>query len=364
MSFFKSVLHLKHQPVKSYTEFWNWFLKKEQKFYKVVKERGNIDKVFFSRLAPKLNELKEGIWFLTGMCDEDTVELVLTADGVIKNIVFVEELVQSAPKIKNWKITALKQPVGSNQFGIEIGGYTFDDTTMSFVSNIHESMPDEIDITITHKDFNEEHRTVITNGVYLALDNSLGELNSITAIDNINIINPAETKEELIPLRKLKDFLIWRQKEFIEKYDGFRHDTQKANYSSFEATTNKGLPLLAIINTDLLSWENKPSHPWISVINIEYDGQNNNGMPNTTTYELLNAIEDKIVLDLKDSDGYLNIGRQTVDSTRTIYFACIEFRKPSKILHDIKTYYKDRINIEFDIYKDKYWQSFDRFMAK
>ena len=86
-------------------------------------------------------------------------------------------------------------------------------------------------------------------------------------------------------------------------------------------------------------------------------------MPNSLTYDLLNEIEDKIMLELKDSDGYLNIGRQTADSVREIYFACIEFRKPSKVLHRIKKEYSNKIELDFDIYKDKYWQSFNRFIS-
>ena len=34
----------------------------------------------------------------------NTSELVITPDGVIKNIAFVEELVQAAPKMINWKL--------------------------------------------------------------------------------------------------------------------------------------------------------------------------------------------------------------------------------------------------------------------
>jgi hypothetical protein len=202
----------------------------------------------------------------------------------------------------------------------------------------------------------------MTNGVYLALDNSLGELNSIATIDNVNIINPKDAAKELIPLEKLKDFLTWREKEFVEKYKGLRHDTENDSYSSLEATLNNGFPLLAIINTDLLNWDSKASHPWISVMEIKYNGKNNNGMPNDTTYQLLNEIEEKIMAELKDSDGYLNVGRQTADSAREIYFACIDFRKPSKILHKIKKEYQDKIELDFNIYKDKYWQSFNRFM--
>lgn len=361
MSFLKSIFSAKEQPVKSYSDFWNWFEQNEKKFYKVLKEQGNINKVFFDKLAPKLNELKDGFWFLAGMYDDNTAELILTADGIIKNIVFVEELVQSAPKMNNWKITALKQPSDLNQYGIEMDGYKFDESKMDFYSTDHKQMPDEIDITITHKDFNEENRATMTNGVYLALDNSLGELNSVTTIDNVNIIHPKDATSDLIPLEKLKDFLIWREKEFVEKYKGFRHNTENDSYSGLDATLKNGLPLVAVINTDLLNWDSKASHPWIAVMEIKYDGKNNNGMPDNSTYQLLNEIEDKIMDELKDSDGYLNIGRQTADSVREVYFACIEFRKPSKVLNEIKKEYKNKIELDFDIYKDKYWQSFNRF---
>ncbi|PID67538.1 MAG: DUF695 domain-containing protein [Flavobacteriia bacterium] len=362
MSFFKSIFRKKEQPIHSNADFWQWFLQHEKTFYKVIKERDNIEQEFLDKLSPKLKELKDGFWFLAGMYNDDTAELILTADGVIKNIVFVEELVDSAPKMDRWKITALKQPTDLNRYRIEMNGYKFDENTMSFYANEHEQMPDEIDITITHKDFNEENKDTITNGVFLALDSFLGELNSVTSIDNVNIINPKDATAALIPLEKLKDFLIWREKEFVEKYKGFRYHTDNDNYSALEATLNNGLPLFAMINTDLLHWDSKASHPWIVVIKIDYDG-NNNGMPDKPTYELLNDIEDKIMIDLKDADGYLNIGRQTADSVREIYFACTEFRKPSKVLYKLKKDYHNRIALDYDIYKDKYWQTFNRFMT-
>jgi hypothetical protein len=362
MNFIKSLFDKKEKTIKSYSDFWNWFQENEQKFYDVIRVQGNVNKVFFDRLAPKLNELKDGFWFLAGMCSETQAELILTADGVIKNIVFVEELVNAAPKMKNWQITALKQPSESNQFGIEMDGYTFDEKSMSFYPVEHPDMPDEIEIVIAHKDYSEQTKEVITNGAFLALDNSLGELNSITTIDFVRFINPSEAKKELIPLEKLRDYLIWREKEFMEKYKSVRRDTENDNYSGMEATLQNGLPLLAVINTDLLNWDSKASHPWITVIEIKYNGEASTGMPDQSTYDLLNEIEKKIMAELKDSEGYLNVGRQTADSCRKIYFACFDFRKPSKVIHEIQKQYQQQIKIDFDIYKDKYWQTFNRFM--
>nr|WP_299245396.1 DUF695 domain-containing protein [uncultured Aquimarina sp.] len=364
MSFFKSLFNTKEQPINSYSDFWNWFLENEKKFHDVLKKQGDIKRIFFDKLAPKLDELKDGFWYLAGMYDDNTSELVITPDGVIKNIIFVEELVQAAPKITNWKFTALKPAIEIENVRIDMANYTFDSENLSFYSIDHKNYPDEIDIVIVHNDYNEQDKSTMLNGTYIFLDNYLGELNSVTAIDNLTLISKKDATKELIPISKLKSFLIWREKEFIEKYQGLRHNTDNDNYSSLEATLENGLPLLAIVNSDLLDWDSKASHPWIAIIEIKYDGKNNNGMPNDTSYQLLNEIEDKIIIELKDSDGYLNIGRQTADSVREIYFACVDFRKPSKVLHKIKREYLNNIELDFNIYKDKYWQSFNRFITK
>ena len=361
MNFFKSLFGSKEETIHSYADFWKWFEKNEGRFYKVVKNNGDIQHAFFDKIAPKLKQLKEGFWYVAGMFDDDTAELILTADGITKNIAFVEEMVAAAPNMKRWKITALKQASNIAEYKLEMNGYVFGVNTMHFYSNDHSELPDEIDITITHQDFNDENKNIIINGVYLTLDNFLGELNTVTTIDNINIINTKDAAQELVPIEKLKDFLIWREKEFVEKYKGLRHNTENDSYAGLEATLENGLPLLAVVNTDVLHWDSKASHPWVVVVELKYDGTNTNGMPDETTYQLLSEIEEKIMAVLKDEDGYINIGRQTANGLREIYFACIDFRKPSKILYSIQQKYKNRIQIDFDIYKDKYWQSFNRF---
>jgi hypothetical protein len=326
-----------------------------------VKERRNIEKEFFDKLSPKLGEIKDGFFYLTGMDKDNTAELVLTADGAIKNIVFVEELVNAAPKIPGWKFTALKPAIDIESLSIGMGKFTFDKNNVSFYANEHAAYPDEIDITIVHNNFSEKDKTAITNGVYIYLDNYIGELAFATTIDNLTVTGKAGAKKEPIAIEKLKDFLIWRQKEFVEKYEGIRHNTENDSYSAFEAKLKTGKPLVAIINADLLKWDSKASHPWILTIEIKYDGSKTNGMPNNATADLLNKIEDEITAQLKDYEGYLNIGRQTADNAREIYFACKDFRLPSKVLYNIQRQYAGKMDIGYDIYKDKYWKSFNRF---
>jgi Family of unknown function (DUF695) len=361
MSFLKKLFAEKQQPIGSYAGFWNWFAQYEKAFFSAVRKQKNIEQEFFNKLSAKLNELMEGIYYLTGMYDDQTAELIFTAEGNVKLIPFVEDLVSAAPPMERWKFTALKPALDIEDVSIQMAGHQFDEKNIRFYSNDHPAYPDEIDIAVLHEDLDEENRSKMINGVYIFLDNFLGELDLVTLIDNLRITGTAEAEKELIPVRKLKDFLKWRQKEFIEKYDGTRYDTDNDVYSILEAKLESGRKLVAVINTDLLTWDRKASHPWILKVVIRFDGSRTNGMPDTDSNAILDEIEDVILQELKDADGYLNIGRQTAEGSREIYFACKEFRKPARLLHRVQKDFAPRIGIDFDIYKDKYWQSFERF---
>ena len=365
MGFLHNIFGKKEEPIRSYEDFWNWFVKDEKELFSVVKGRGDVEEAFSKKFFPKLNALNNGFFYLVGMFDDNTAELVLTADGNIKNVVFIEELVDAAPKVNGWMFTKLKPALDIDDVSINMNGYSFNKNNISFYSNDDLARPDSIEITVVYSDFEDENRISITNGVYLFLDNIIGELNFAKTIDNLLVIGKESAQKELIQIEKLKDFLNWREKEFIEKYEGTRHNTDDDAYSILEAKLENGNPLIAVINTQLLRWDSKASHPWILNVEIKYCSEKfNNGMPDQQKMKLLEDIENEALDQLKDFDGYLNIGRQTANGTRDIFFACKDFRKPSKVIHDLTSKYKGKVDIGYDIYKDKYWRSFDRFVPK
>lgn len=361
MSFLKNIFGKKETAVKSYSDFWDWFLKQEKAFFKVVQEGENINKGFFDVLSPKLDEIHDGIYFLSGMLDQQTAELILTPDGAIKNIYVIEELVAAAPEMEGWKFTALKPASDIKDVSINYEGFKFNSKNLKFYPNLHKTYPDEIDLTIVYDDFTEDKKGLIANGIYIFLDNFLGELHSVTLIDNMKVSGNEGISEELIPIEKLKDYLIWREKEFVEKYEGLRHDTENDGYANFEGKRKEGGVVLALINTTILEWDKKASHPWVFIVSFAFKSTDETGLPDSETYKLLNEIEDEIMVDLKDLEGYLNIGRETADSKREIFFACKEFRKPPKVLDTIIKKYSQALEISYDIYKDKYWQSFRHY---
>lgn len=344
----------------TYQEFWKWFENHEQNFFQVIKEHHLIEENFLDLVLPKLKEINENFFVLVGMFAEDTAEMIITVDGNIKDIVFAEEFVKESPDLKGWKFTALKPETDIEKISLKIDDHHFSKENIFFYSNEEEDYPDEINLVFVHEDLNDINENEVINGTYLFIDNYLGELNFLTQIDNFHIESKTDAKKELIPIEKLKDFLSWREREFVEKYEGAKIDTTEDSYSLLEGTLENGFPLLATVNVDLLQWPEKASHPWISVLRIGFEGDEANGFPNDHDYELFNTIEDYLILQLKPEEGNLNIGRETADNLREIYFVSRDFRKISKVLEETVEKYPD-YDMTFEIYKDKYWQSFEHY---
>src|SRR5258708_31314080 len=206
--------------------FWKWFMGNERSFYSAVKSRTHVDIHFLDKLMPKLQQLNSQFYCLTGMLDEETAEMVITAEGDIKTFVFVEELIAAAPVIKGWKFTALKPPIELKEMYIEMDGYRFDNSKISFINNTNPHYPDEINLTLVHSDFNEKNKDIITNGVFIYLDNALGELNAATLIDAVRVAGAGPENSELIGIEKIRDFLLWNEKEFVENSIGARYNTE------------------------------------------------------------------------------------------------------------------------------------------
>lgn len=363
MNFLKKIFSRKEKPIKSNKDFWDWFVENEKVFHNVVNEHENIEKDFLDKLAPKLDQIREGIFYLTGMKNDLEAELILTPDGNLRNVGIVEELIKDAPNLSGWVFTALKPELKIEDTSIKMGGYEYTSKNLFFYSNNNKDYPDEIDLTIVYTKWSEENKRDVEVGVHIFLDNYLGELNFITNIDTINITGIVKDKKDLVPISKLKDFLKWRQKEFVEKYENVIYDSTGASCSILEFNFNDGDKGIAAVNTEILRWDNQASHPWICSIDINYDGKSNRGMPNEETQQKLEKVEDQIIVKLIESEGYINIGRTTAKSKRTIYFACKDFRKPSHVFHEVKNTFATKFEIEFDIYKDKYWRTFNKFIV-
>ncbi|RPD42913.1 DUF695 domain-containing protein [Chitinophaga barathri] len=360
MSFISRLFGKKEKvEVMTNASFWKWFARHDKEFYKVLDKGTDIDSRFMDKVIPQLHQLNEHFYSLAGKYDEQTVEMVISAEGDIKSFVFVEDLVAAAPPLRGWKFTALKPGLGFSEIKIGMNGYEFSSQNISFYSNENNEYPDEIDITFVHTDYNEENKKEIGNGIMIFLENALGELDTATLIDNIQF--GSGIGETLIPLEKLEDFLRWREKEFVEKYKGTRSNNENDLYSVVEGHDNYDMPLIACINSELLEWDAKPSHPWMLVVEHEFHA-NDNGMPSADMNEALGDFEDGLLDSLHEKEGHLYLGRSTEGGSRFIFIACREFREISRQTAAYLDNYPLNIDVNYRIYKDKYWMTMEKFI--
>jgi hypothetical protein len=367
MSFFKKLLGRATAP-STVTGFWNWFAPNQTTFFNIIKKRDGdlIHRRLLDKIVPRLQALNPKFYCETGMVDDAMAELVISAEGDIKSFVFVEELIAAAPVLANWKFTALKPSTGMGT-SIKMNGVCFDNTTIRFFYEEEPGYPDEINLVMVHPDFSAGQQKTVTQGCLLYLDALLGELNAATLIDNVDVKAPdTATDMRLIPMDKLTEFLNWKEKEFVEKYEGARHDTEGDEYAALEGKDEEGLPSIGIVNSDLLNWDAKASHPWMMVVTFDFSnakGTGDNGMPDENQFEAFSLLQDDLDGQLTDIAGYLNLGRETYKGESKIYYACKEFRSVSKLVDQIvRTHEKAGLLCSYQIYKDKYWRTMDKFL--
>ncbi|MBO9154003.1 DUF695 domain-containing protein [Chitinophaga sp. GCM10012297] len=348
-----------HAKTNTHAAFWAWFASREKEFYKVLFKGTDIDSRFMDKVIPQLHQLNVQFYCLAGKYDEQTVEMVISAEGDIKSFVFVEDLVADAPALPGWKFTALKPGLGFD-IKIGMGGYEFSRDNISFYSNESSEYPDQIDITFVHPGYTEENHKEIGNGIVIFLENALGELDTATLIDNIDF-GPADSEKELIPLEKLEDFLRWREKEFVEKYKATRSNSDNDLYSVVEGRNSYNMPLIACINSELLEWDAKPSHPWMMVVEHEFEWDES-GMPSAEMHERLGKFEDELLAGLAGTPGHLYLGRNTEGGSCFIYIACREFREISRQTAARIEKYLLKRSVNYRIYKDKYWMTMEKFI--
>ena len=342
--------------------FWAWFQTQAAAFHHAVITQEKIDTDFFDPLSASLDRMHEGIYFLAGEAEAGVAELILTADGVYRNFAFIEDLVAAAPKLPAWRFVALKPACAIDGFGINMNGLVYSDDTLHFYVREDAKCPQVVDVVMVHSDATATEEQ-LTSGVYVYLDNLLGEWVAVTQIDQMQIINQQQlpANQTLQPMADLAPYLHRRHEAWQKAYGGVYYNSDQDEFASFEGEADNGQLIVGIIDSTLLAWPHKPSHPWMLTLRIAYDGSGLNGMPSKQIYQRMEAFEDALMAELPEHEGYLNVGRETGDDIRFIYFACKQFVQATRVLERLMPQFSQEMDISYDVFQDKYWQSLQRF---
>ncbi|WP_205510894.1 DUF695 domain-containing protein [Longitalea arenae] len=340
--------------------FWQWFVENEHRFRELEKNDSDQALSFLEELIQQMQPFNPYLKALAGPDNNGNYELIITSDGDIALFSKVEELVKAAPEVPNWVFTAHKPALGFEGISIDLYGLQFTTATTSFYPIVQEDYPDEVTIVITHTGYNKELDDQFQAGGMIYLENGLGEVNTATKIDNYETgpVPPASEGIEVIPISKLNDYLNWREKEFVEKYESVpaeRPDT----YHLLEAEDKDGKKMLLTVNMECRYWDKKPAYSWLLQVNINYTGDEN-GFPFKEQLIELQTLEEEL-FSLLPGDRTILAGNKTYDNCRNIYFYVSDYRTTAALLNRYVETKETVYEIIFFIRRDKYWRTMEQY---
>ncbi|MFT3935254.1 MAG: hypothetical protein QM726_16630 [Chitinophagaceae bacterium] len=346
-----------------YESFWEWFEEHHSWFHYMLQKNRTPDGEFYTIFRSRLDKVNKELSFAMGFLDDGTIELVFVVQSLIKNIVFAEELAAAAPALPGWKFTGLMQEVAPHKLvNRDDASFTLND--VAFISTEHPDLPDLIDITLIFKKRQKDEETLRTEfACYNFVMQLIGELEMLTMIDQMNIREYKAGDPDLIPITKLKDFLHWREKEFVEKYKDVKRDDNKDAEDKHAvmdvAPVDGGLPIkMNIPNRYLLCREETVPYPWISSVHIKFEGSALDGLADYETSEKIKTFELELSVAVEMyAKGQLELFSTTSNGNYTIIFAGNEFREISKVIEETIAMYAEGLAITYIIVKDKYWNS-------
>ncbi len=118
-------------------KFWNWFEKNQETYYNDIENLDIRDEIF-DELSENLKQVNEDLVFEFSPKRENNIrEFAISADGIEKTFPIVQKLFKKAPKLKNWKFNAFRQPIPGDDFEIK-----YDDLKIGYSDIYYKSVND------------------------------------------------------------------------------------------------------------------------------------------------------------------------------------------------------------------------------
>ena len=159
-------------------EFWRWLASHRREIHDEINGPGAPVNHHWSidELGRRLKEVDADLVHEIGMADPSTIELILSADGIKATFPAVIELVNSAPVLDGFKITAFRPRCGDG-FQLQVAGQTITDQLLTY-RLISESDTLGIELFIDC-DLDEKLQGMVG---FLSLDQRLGEYDVATGL--------------------------------------------------------------------------------------------------------------------------------------------------------------------------------------
>ena len=197
-------------------EFWEWF-QANQAAYRFVNEVEDEERMrLVNELGAALKKGHPDLTFLIGGRGVDTVELVISAEGIRVRFPQVEALVAAAPPIEGWEIIAFKPPQENLDFKLEFLGIALEPKNVWFVPLRMKDQPELIGLRVGFVEYEEEREKEFMHAIFLLLDIVLGEKSTTLDLAYLELKPlPVIPREEgWMPFTELRAYVRAKKKDF------------------------------------------------------------------------------------------------------------------------------------------------------
>lgn len=341
-------------------DFWDWFVKNEASFKQLGKVTPAEEEQLLEIIIVELSKFNPWLQVLSGQCNEDNTELIITVDGDVALFTVVEGLINKAPLVPGWRFTAHKPAMDIANLSISMYDIDFNEETVHFYPILEDKYPDDILLVITHKYFDASKMPDFRSGMIDFVENGIGELNIATQIDELTFGPEPDDKSKLIPISKLNGYLTWRKKEAENSYHFSDIYYPENRFDSIEGEDHEGNVIIASVNLGFADWPYKFMYGWMVSVSIDYP-QSEKGLPTPAVMKVLEEEEAKIIEQLTNQSETLYTACKTYKGDRTLYFFSKKYDQPSKILNILTDSDDITSSLMFFVEKDRYWRSVDEF---
>ena len=195
--------------------FWDWFIKNKDDYaaLNLIEDPKKRDKVI-NALGTQLGKYCKHLAWEIGNDPNGDQELIITAEGNTEYFDKVHEIVNNAPDIQGWKITAFKQPI-QEHFKSKWEESVIDTKDIAFEGTYLRDTQ-ELGITVYLKN----HETLkqfdyVTNQVHKIIDTIIGEESYATDIQYFDLEPVPEGKhfEDYDNILELSNCVAWFKSE-------------------------------------------------------------------------------------------------------------------------------------------------------
>jgi hypothetical protein len=185
-----------------YTEFWSWFVDNQARYFEMDVENISQRNKLFAELSGHLISIDENLTFEFGKLPKGKMDFVISAGGIEATFPKVIKLVDKAPTIKNWKITAFRQPKDFDTT-IEIAGAKVDPKE-TLVQLFRDG--EKIGVVLYIPEFKETPHQLYEQLGFLLLDQTLGEYVVGTKVGFIEFKKKSNNIENAMQLSEMRRY--------------------------------------------------------------------------------------------------------------------------------------------------------------